>query len=228
MAFIPYYKDPSKKTLQIIEIVAAIIFIAVVAVLLPPKIKEYKDIKTAIEFCEQGHNYLHQNNDTGAAECFKTAIRIYPQIPSAYLELGSIYYFNADLAAEEAIYREGLKNLPNNADLHQRLIEHLYLSGRYDEAVKEAENTLKLYPKHEIISNIKEHAEDAKANPDSARAHNIEQHKKMIEMLKKQNVGGHQHNSDEHADDAGAQSSAVPAQPGTEAQPAAEEAPARN
>ena len=142
MAFELYSKDPKKKTIQIVELVIAIIGVIAAVVMLPPVIREYQQVNQAISLHDMGHEYMHQNNIKSAREYYEKALQVYPKLKSTYIELAGTYYFEEDYQKEIETYRRGLELMPEDADLRHSLIESLFLVGDYDSAIKESEERI--------------------------------------------------------------------------------------
>jgi tetratricopeptide (TPR) repeat protein len=71
-----------------------------------------------------------------AIELFKKAIELNPNLESAYIELGFLYYKKRLFDLERKAYEEALKINPNNTDTLFYLATNMETMGRYDEATR--------------------------------------------------------------------------------------------
>lgn len=166
MAFIAIYKDPKKKKLQILEIAAAAVLIALIAFFAPSYISRQQNYKEAVSLCETGHQLLHDNDINTAEQYFIKAIELCPEIETPYLELASIYYFRAEYEKEIETYKNAIKNIDGNTELHFALAQALFLEKRFDEALAETEKAIKLDPNDKIILKLKERCLKYKEHPE--------------------------------------------------------------
>ena len=224
MAFELYSKDPKKKTIQIVELVIAIIGVIAAVVMLPPVIREYQQVNQAISLHDMGHEYMHQNNIKSAREYYEKALQVYPKLKSTYIELAGTYYFEEDYQKEIDTYRRGLEVMPENADLRHSLIESLFLVGDYDSAIKEAEQALKYDKNDSIAKAFIERCQKIKKDPKY-----LSEHQREMVFQKQQRM---QQNSHVHLEDqnmiispANSGAPAAPGAPDNTATPAAPGAP---
>ncbi|MGM9991417.1 MAG: tetratricopeptide repeat protein [Candidatus Bruticola sp.] len=199
MAFFTHYTDPKKKTLQLIEIITAILSIAVLLFLLPRSLNDYRNFKTATQFHEMGHERLHANDSEGAMRCFETAVRTYP-LESSYMEIASIHHFNGQHDKEIDVYRDALKIIKNSVALRYALAEAYYLKDNYDQAIIELQIVLELDPSNAQAKGLMERCRKYKAHPEQKGHHNQAENDSAdhLELLK--SVEGRHHSHENHTD----------------------------
>ncbi|MCX5808214.1 MAG: tetratricopeptide repeat protein [Proteobacteria bacterium] len=81
-----------------------------------------------------------------AIELFKKAIELNPNLESAHIELGFLYYKKRLFDLERKAYEEALKINPNNTDTLFYLATNMETMGQYDEATKVFEKIVAIDP----------------------------------------------------------------------------------
>ena len=81
-----------------------------------------------------------------AIELFKKAIELNPNLESAHIELGFLYYKKRLFDLERKEYEEALKINPNNTDTLFYLATNMETMGQYDEATRVFEKIVTLDP----------------------------------------------------------------------------------
>lgn len=81
-----------------------------------------------------------------AIDLFKEAIELNPNLESAHIELGFLYYKKRLFDLERKAYEEALKINPNNTDTLFYLATNLETRGQYDEATKVFEKIVAIDP----------------------------------------------------------------------------------
>ncbi|MGM9998739.1 MAG: tetratricopeptide repeat protein [Candidatus Bruticola sp.] len=195
MAFFTHYTDPQKKKLQIFEIIVVIVSLAVLLVMLPRSIRDYRQFKAAVQFHEMGHERLHANDSEGAMRCFETAVRTYP-LESSYMEIASIHHFNGKHDREIDVYRDALKVIKNSVALRYALAEAYYLKNDYDPAITELQIVLEIDPSNPQAKGLLDRCRKYKAHPEQRGSHQqaeglSAESSKLIESLH-----GHEHHHD--------------------------------
>ena len=138
MGIIAVYKDPQKKKLQIFEIIAAIVLIAVTFMFAPKAIQDINNFNDALEYHNMGHPFLHSGDEASALQSFNKALECYPELYETREEIASVYQCRNDFAKAEATYHEAIKVMPGESRLHFSLSELYMLEKKFDEALKEA------------------------------------------------------------------------------------------
>lgn len=111
-----------------------------------------------IAMTELGYIFQHKGDRKGALRLFETAVKIAPDYPVAHLFLGRLYFLNReyeDAIEQFGIFKNKMKLLPKMdkdtkamyVDSLKYLSEVYYTLERYEEALKEIREILKLEPK---------------------------------------------------------------------------------
>ena len=83
-------------------------------------------------------------NLEGARAAYEAALAKDPTVGEAYLYLGAMKEQTGDLTGAEATYREGLSKAPDSVAVRIGLVSTLRKQGRYDEAIAQAQEALKV------------------------------------------------------------------------------------
>lgn len=83
-------------------------------------------------------------NLSGARSAYEAALTKDPTVGEAYLYLGAMKEQSGDLTGAEATYRRGLEKAPDSVAVRIGLVSTLRKQGRYDEAIQQAQEALKV------------------------------------------------------------------------------------
>ncbi|MCC7201211.1 MAG: tetratricopeptide repeat protein [Nitrospirae bacterium] len=127
-----------------------IIFIAVIMIFTVsacgslPRLIVLHDPLTLDEHITLGLSYEKKGEDDLALEEYGTAIKMSKKDFRPYFSTGNVYYKKREYNLAEKYYNKALKIAPDNGDVHNNLAWTYMETGRYDEAVTEAEHAVKI------------------------------------------------------------------------------------
>lgn len=139
--------------------------------------------QSAVQYKEQGNEYLKFNNFDKAIECYKKAINLSPEYADAYFNLGKAYKLKKDYPSSISALEKAKNLSPNDSEIIIVLGETYKQNGQYYAAIKSFEEAL-------VMDNTSDYAkrnlEEAKNiqysifNPQAAMAQKKAQAKKNL------------------------------------------------
>lgn len=107
--------------------------------------------QAAINYKEQGNEYLKNNDFDKAIDCYNRAISIAPEYTDAYFNLGKAYKFKKDFPSAINALEQAKKTAPKDTEIITLLGEVYKQNGQYPQAIKNFEEAL-------IIDNTSDYA----------------------------------------------------------------------
>jgi tetratricopeptide (TPR) repeat protein len=101
--------------------------------------------KAVFQF-QMGSFWLKQRDYANARRCFERCTVLAPDFADGWAQLADLLMKLGDPAAAERVLSAGLANCPNSPGLHLQQGERLSAAGRYPEAIREFEQTIRLRP----------------------------------------------------------------------------------
>ncbi len=136
MALLTTMRNPSKIVLSILimSVTAATLF----AQETPPR--------TAQDFFDEGVRLIKESDHNGALTAFRESLRLQPQQPEAYANIGSVLIFLK--RPEEAVtaYREAIRLKPNEGSFHTGLCVALSEGRKHTEAISACQEGIRKSP----------------------------------------------------------------------------------
>lgn len=100
--------------------------------------------QNAINYKEQGNEYLKTNNFDKAIECYNKALSISPEYADAYFNLGKAYKYKKDYPSACQAFEKAKKLAPNDTEIIILLGETYKQNGQYTLAIKNFEKALEI------------------------------------------------------------------------------------
>ena len=111
-----------------------------------PAIAQSPEVQAAFQ---HGAAALHEGRNADAEREFRSAVRLDPQLPVAYLDLGLVLGKEGKLTEAIETIRKGLQLDPRLESAHMFLGIFLYQTGQSDAAIEALHQELALHPKSE-------------------------------------------------------------------------------
>jgi tetratricopeptide (TPR) repeat protein len=103
-------------------------------------------------------------NMQASSDAYEEAINLEPGIMEAYVNLSIIYFEQNRFEEAIDVIREGIEELPEEAELYYRLVVYLIKMGKYKEAFTYLENALTLdFDRHTILYELMPELQKQKA-----------------------------------------------------------------
>jgi tetratricopeptide (TPR) repeat protein len=94
-------------------------------------------------------------NLQASSEAYEEAITLEPGIIETYVNLSIIYFDQNRFEEAEDVIKEGIEELPEEAELYYRLVVYLIKSAKYKEAFSYLENALTLdFGRHTLLYDL--------------------------------------------------------------------------
>lgn len=168
MAFIPFYTDPTKKTLQRVQIGAMAVLLPLALVFGVPAFRDYQNYSAAGKHLVAADEFSHQGKTREALAELEQCVKLYPGFYEAYELMASLQYSSRNRESAIQAYERGLQALPDHGELHYSLAQLLFLEARYPEALEHAQRATDLLPGDGRPGHLVQRCKDAPTQPKSA------------------------------------------------------------
>jgi len=129
------YKDPRKRALQVVEIVALVVMLPFVLTWGARTWSQYAMVVESEKLFDRGHQQMHASDWKGAVQSFDACVAVNPQYFPAYEARADIYYTELkDLKKAIASLEAGLTAAGNDPRMRQELGEYYLYAKRYRDA----------------------------------------------------------------------------------------------